>query len=218
MYVQIRGGNIQQMGSWHFRPFAIFGPNFLFPAAKDCTLKTAARSNFEFSFPRYGKWLIPQLSFLHEISQTWACNDFLAYSCWMSESRFPVPKKIESLFSSRLPPFWYVKGNGGLEELGPVAFSEEPSVIWVFVHVDVCPNSWRQHPADGIVALQTICHFWAELPLSCCKRLYVEDGCMFRFWILISPLRQVAHSTAVIAPWNFWDMGLQRFFSLLYNR
>ena len=106
MYVQIRGGNIQQMGSWHFRPFAIFGPNFLFPAAKDCTLKTAARSNFEFSFPRYGKWLIPQLSLLHEISQTWARNDFLAYSCWMSESRFPVPKKIESLFSSRLPPFW----------------------------------------------------------------------------------------------------------------
>ena len=80
MYVQIRGGNIQQMGSWHFRPFAIFGPNFLFPAAKDCTLKTAACSNFEFSFPRYGKWLIPQLSLLHEISQTWACNEFLAYS------------------------------------------------------------------------------------------------------------------------------------------
>ena len=80
MYVQIRGGNIQQMGSWHFRPFAIFGPNFLFPDAKDCTLKTAACSNFEFSFPCYGKWLIPQLSLLHEISQTWACNEFLAYS------------------------------------------------------------------------------------------------------------------------------------------
>ena len=56
------------------------GPNFLFPAAKDCTLKTAACSNFDFSFPCHGKWLIPQLSLLHEISQTWACNDFLAYS------------------------------------------------------------------------------------------------------------------------------------------
>ena len=75
--VSMRGGNIQQMEWWHF----MVKPPLPCGTIKDCTYwRWAAGCNSEFSFPCHGKWLIPQLSLLHEISETWACNKFFAYS------------------------------------------------------------------------------------------------------------------------------------------
>ena len=75
--VSMRGGNIQQMEWWHF----MVKPPLPRSKIKDCTYwRWAAGCNSEFSFPCHGKWLIPQLSLLHEISETWACNKFSAYS------------------------------------------------------------------------------------------------------------------------------------------
>ena len=48
--------------------------------AKFVHWRKAACWNFEFSFPCHGKWLIPQLSLLHEIYETWACNECPAHS------------------------------------------------------------------------------------------------------------------------------------------
>ena len=97
---RICGGNIQQMESWHLKPFRL-----LFAVAKDCTLKKGCMLKI---------WILISLSqqMAHSagVVAAWDLSDMslqqifsLLYDgCWNSESYLLVPNKIQSLVSLRL--------------------------------------------------------------------------------------------------------------------
>ena len=186
-------------------------PSLLFPVAKDCTLKKGRMFKFWIppiivSLSRIGLWalLIARVYWgFHGPIQEW----LLQQVTWQWHGSYTDAKcnVFNSSHRSETASFLFIsQESSDLPQIGVfqnviagLLGSTEPNIQF---KMDFHQPLWQKGLWDSAV----------NEKISCINRLNEKISEEYQW-----TNRAMAHSAAVVAPWNFWDMGLQWIFTLL---